>query len=79
MAKIPERADMLNNIVHSRGKDMLGYWWHPQWVPFAETVSGDALAVDQRQGQGQGRVGEFHHDDHTEFTLGSSLTDYITS
>ncbi|MDQ2789642.1 MAG: hypothetical protein M3Y73_08015 [Actinomycetota bacterium] len=58
---------------------MLGYWSHPQWVPFAEHVAADALAVDQREGPGQGRVGEFRRDDHTEFNLDISLTDYITS
>jgi len=78
VAEIPDRADMLNSIVLSLGSDMLGYWWHPHWVPFAETISGDALAVDQRPGSGQGRVGEFHHDGYTEFNLGASLTDYIT-
>lgn len=79
VAEIPSRADMLNKIAVSMEPDMLGFWWHPQWVPFAEHIAADALVVDQREGPGQGRVGQFRHDDHTEFDLGTRLTDYITS
>ena len=76
VADIPGRIEMLNGIVE---EDMLGWWWHPQWVLFAEHVAADALVVDQREGPSQGRVGEFRHDHRTDFELSSSLTDYVSS
>jgi cell wall assembly regulator SMI1 len=35
------------------------------------------MAIDQRPGPGQGAVGEFMHEDRTEFTMGTSLGEYI--
>jgi hypothetical protein len=36
-------------------------------LPFADHIAADALAIDARPGNGRGRVGVFHHDDHTTF------------
>ena len=27
-------------------EEMFGWWWHPQWVPFAEQVAADGLVID---------------------------------
>ncbi|MBB4932818.1 cell wall assembly regulator SMI1 [Lipingzhangella halophila] len=43
-------------------------WWHPHWVPWAQTASGDLLVVDQRPGPGQGRLGRAVHDGCGSFT-----------
>ncbi|MFI7243580.1 SMI1/KNR4 family protein [Streptomyces qinglanensis] len=41
---------------------MVGYWWHPLWLPFAESPSTDLLFVDHRP-ETYGQVGHFDHED----------------
>lgn len=36
-------------------------WWHPLWVPWAESADGGVQVVDQRPGPGTGRVGWAGH------------------
>jgi cell wall assembly regulator SMI1 len=67
----------LVEIVGEFGDDMIGYWWHQEWVKFATHIAGDGMAIDQRPGPGQGAVGEFMHEGSTEFTLAASLSEYI--
>lgn len=43
-------------------------WWHPQWVPWAESAGGNAQVIDQRPGPGSGRVGWAVHDDCGDFS-----------
>src|SRR3984957_1384305 len=43
-------------------------WWHPLWVPWAESAGGDAQVIDQRPGPDAGRVGWAVHDDCGDFT-----------
>ncbi|MET9862118.1 SMI1/KNR4 family protein [Streptomyces smyrnaeus] len=42
--------------------DMVGYWWHPLWLPIAESPSTDLLFVDHRP-ETFGQVGHFDHED----------------
>jgi len=69
----------LVKILGDLGDDMAGYWWHPEWVLFGRHIAADGMAIDQRSGPEQGAVGEFMHEDSTEFTMGTSLGDYIAT
>jgi hypothetical protein len=60
-AEIAQQGQSLNDIEAGYGGDMIGWWWHPQWVLFARHVAADGLAIDQQPGPGQGRVGELMH------------------
>lgn len=42
-------------------------WWHPLWVPWAETAGGDTQVIDQRPGPDAGRVGWAVHDGCGDF------------
>lgn len=59
------------------GDDLIGSWWHPQWVMFGTHISGCGVAIDQRPGPGQGAVGEFMKEGGTEFTTSASLGEYV--
>jgi len=59
------------------GEDLIGSWWHPQWVMFGEHISGCGVAIDQRPGPGLGAVGEFMKEGGTEFTTAASLGEYV--
>jgi hypothetical protein len=68
----------LREIVADFDNDgMIGYWWHPEWVLFGRHIAADGLAIDQRQGPGQGIVGEFMHEDSTDFDMAPSLSEFI--
>jgi cell wall assembly regulator SMI1 len=79
LAEIAEQNQSLNEIVARHGGDMIGYWWHPQWVLFATHIAADGLAIDQRPGSGRGAVGEFIHEDHTSFDMAPSLGAFIAT
>jgi cell wall assembly regulator SMI1 len=76
-AELAGESRSLVEIADSLGEVMIGYWWHPQWVLFGRHIAADGMAIDQRPGPGQGAVGEFMHEDSTEFTMGTSLGEYI--
>ena len=76
-AELSEQSRGLVEIVSDLGDDMAGYWWHPRWVLFGRHVAADGMAIDQRPGPGQGAVGEFMHEDRTEFIMGASLGEYL--
>jgi cell wall assembly regulator SMI1 len=76
-AELARESRDLMEIVSDLGDDMIGYWWHPRWVLFGRHVAADGMAIDQRPGPRQGAVGEFMHEDSTEFTMGASLGEYI--
>jgi cell wall assembly regulator SMI1 len=78
-AEIAEQSQGLNQIAARYGGDMIGWWWHPQWVLFARHIAADGLAIDQRPGHGQGTVGEFMHEDHTSFDMAPSLGAFIAA
>jgi len=59
------------------GADLIGSWWHPQWVMFGEHISGCGVAIDQRPGPGQGAVGEFMKESGATFTVSASLGEYV--
>ncbi|MFI9245048.1 SMI1/KNR4 family protein [Streptomyces sp. NPDC053086] len=53
-------------------------WWHPLWVPWAESADGAAQVIDQRPGPDAGRLGWAGHSGGGDFTdswpdLGSLL------
>jgi cell wall assembly regulator SMI1 len=49
---------MLTDLLDDFGDEdgMVGWWWHPQWVPIAEDNSGCELIVDGRAGEDNDRV-----------------------
>ena len=78
--EIPGHVKMLNEILNSLDDETaVGYWWHPEWLPFAADVSANALVIDQRQGPGQGPVGQFDHEGTTAFDWAGSLTEFVAT
>ncbi|PSJ28488.1 hypothetical protein B7P34_12185 [Streptosporangium nondiastaticum] len=43
-------------------------WWHPLWIPWAESADGAAQVIDQRPGPGAGRLGWAGHSGGGDFT-----------
>ncbi|MFD4370635.1 SMI1/KNR4 family protein [Streptomyces sp. NPDC058486] len=43
-------------------------WWHPLWVPWAESADGGAQVIDQRPGPDAGRIGWAGHGGCGDFT-----------
>jgi cell wall assembly regulator SMI1 len=43
-------------------------WWHPQWVPWAESADGVIQITDLRSGPDRGRLGWAGHSDGGDFT-----------
>jgi cell wall assembly regulator SMI1 len=70
-----EQHAILTEVIAGLGQDMYGWWWHPQWIPFARHINADSLVIDNAPSGGQGRIGELCSEDHTNFgRYGSSLT-----
>jgi cell wall assembly regulator SMI1 len=76
-AELAGESRSLVDIVGELGDEMIGYWWHQEWVLFGRHIAADGMAIDQRPGPGQGAVGEFMHEDSTKFTMGASLGEYV--
>lgn len=43
-------------------------WWHPLWIPWAESADGVYQVIDLRAGAGRGRLGWAGHSDGGDFT-----------
>ncbi|MEU1471028.1 SMI1/KNR4 family protein [Streptomyces sp. NPDC005761] len=43
-------------------------WWHPLWIPWAESADGAAQIIDQRPGTETGRLGWAGHSGGGDFT-----------
>ena len=76
-SEVVEHRKMLDDILRGMDQDMVGWWWHPDWIPFAAHVAADALVIDLRHDPQQGAVGEFMHEGNTNFDWGPSLTAVI--
>ncbi|MGH3168597.1 MAG: SMI1/KNR4 family protein [Trebonia sp.] len=75
-----EHAIMLCEVMASIDEEnMIGSWWHPQWVMFGLHNAGDGLAIDQRPGPGQGAVGEFENEGDTAFDMAPSLSTFLAT
>jgi cell wall assembly regulator SMI1 len=61
--EMKEQYQSLSKKLDQLGDDMVGRWWHPQWVPFAVHIAGDAIFVDHRSGPTYGYVGSFRNGD----------------
>ena len=66
-SEVVEHRKMLDDILRGMDQDMVGWWWHPDWMPFAAHVAADALVIDLRDGPQQGAIGEFMHAGNTNF------------
>lgn len=75
--EVVEHRRMLDDILNGMDEHMVGWWWHPEWIPFAAHVAADALVIDLRDGPQQGAVGEFMHEGNTIFDWGPSLAAVI--
>ncbi|MEO3742597.1 DUF6461 domain-containing protein [Plantactinospora sp. B5E13] len=62
---------------HDEDDGLLGWYWHPQWVPFGKTNSVDMLVVDCRPGVTYGAVGVHLKGDVTHFGHWPSLADLL--
>ncbi|WP_406275928.1 SMI1/KNR4 family protein [Actinacidiphila glaucinigra] len=59
-------------------EELVGIWWHPQWVPFAATRdSTGCLFIDGRPGLSFGSVGRFFHETGGETPMWPSLAHFI--
>ncbi|MEE6259507.1 DUF6461 domain-containing protein [Plantactinospora sonchi] len=56
---------------------LLGWYWHPRWVPFGKTNSVDMLVVDCRPGESYGAVGIHLKGDGTHFGDWASVADLL--
>lgn len=43
-------------------------WWHPQWIPWAESADGVLQIIDLRPGPDRGRLGWAGHSEGGDFT-----------
>ena len=75
--EVVEQRRMLDDILSGMDDDMVGWWWHPGWIPFAAHIAADALVIDLRDGPQHGAVGEFMHEGNTNFDWGPSLAAVI--
>jgi cell wall assembly regulator SMI1 len=57
--------------------EMVGRWWHPQWIEFASGGAGALLLIDDRPGPGQGAVWEWERADGLLWEFGSSLGEFL--
>jgi cell wall assembly regulator SMI1 len=54
-------------------------WWHPLWVPWAESADGNVQVIDLREGPGFGRLGWAGHTESGDFSDGwTSLGAYLS-
>ena len=40
-SEVVEHRKMLDDILRGMDQDMVGWWWHPDWMPFAAHVAAD--------------------------------------
>lgn len=73
-----QRHQILSDLLAGADDEMVGYWWHPLWVPIADHVTADALFIDYRPGPSFGQVGTFDHEDSAKIKW-SSLSDFFAS
>ena len=53
-------------------------WWHPLWIPWAESGDGDTHVIDLRPGADQGQLGWAVHDGYGDFSdAWPSLASYL--
>lgn len=57
--------------------DLVGSYWHPQWVPFATTISASEMVLGCRPGDTHGAVGEMVKGDGTHFGRRPALGDVL--
>ena len=72
VARIVEVRELWMEIAESEGRFAVEEpggqpWWHPLWLPFGESVGGDALVIDLRPGPGFGQMGWAVHDGCGDF------------
>jgi cell wall assembly regulator SMI1 len=76
-AEMASKSRALLDTAAELGDDLIGSWWHPQWVMVGENNSGWGVALDQRPGPRQGAVGEFMNEGETDFSMWASLGEYV--
>jgi cell wall assembly regulator SMI1 len=54
---------------------MVGYWWHPRWLPFGFNIAANYLFVDLRPDHGG--IGWFNHEGEAELGLAPSLEVFL--
>jgi len=57
---------------------MVGYWWHPRWLPFGFNIAANNLFLDLRPGQHYGAVGWFNHEGEAQQRLSPSLGVFLS-
>lgn len=80
--EIVQSSQMLTEIALRTEREdpnvfMIGWWWHPSWLPFAGTAGATLYFTDQRM-DGEGQVGEFVKDDEARLDSWPSLAGMLT-
>jgi cell wall assembly regulator SMI1 len=76
-ADLGRQSKALCDILTRGPNDIVGVWWHGQFVPFAVDGAGDVLFLDQRRGHG-GELGESDHEGSVDFSRRpASLTELL--
>ena len=57
--------------------EMIGHWWHPQWILLGSDGAGHGLVIDDRRGPGQGRVSEWSRTDGLIKEFAPSIGDFL--
>ncbi|MET8680803.1 SMI1/KNR4 family protein [Streptomyces sp. NPDC004647] len=78
--EICERANGMNRQLAEDDPDstMVGYYWHPRWVPIAQETTTCLLFIDHRPGPTYGAVGELIEGDHAYLAKWPSLAELLT-
>jgi cell wall assembly regulator SMI1 len=58
-------------------EDIVGRWWHPRWIMFADSGAGSGLLIDDRPGSRRGKVSEWDRIDGPILDLAPSLSEFI--
>lgn len=76
--QIAEDNTMHIGILASLGDDeMVGRWWHPQWIVIGSDGAGHRLVIDDRRGPGWGGVWEWSRTDGLIWELAPSIGEFI--
>jgi cell wall assembly regulator SMI1 len=75
--QIAESDQMHTDILADHGNEMIGRWWHPQWIMFGSDGAGNGLVIDDRPGPGQGGVWEWSRTDGILWEFAPSIARFL--
>jgi cell wall assembly regulator SMI1 len=75
--QIAEDNAMHIEILADLDDEMIGYWWHPQWIVFGSDGAGHRLVIDDRPGPGRGKVSEWSRTDGLIWEFAPSIGEFL--